>query len=89
MYAGCTFSRELTDEEKLVEAHLHQKYDPILGDFEFHACTNMGKPLWFIRIFDCREIETNAGPHELTAEIERWLIINYPEIAKEYGITKD
>ena len=86
IYGGVCFDRPLTDEEKLVESHLHEKYDPILGEFEFHACTNMGKPLWFVRVFDCREIETNAGPHEVAGEIDRWLIKHYPDIAKEYCI---
>jgi hypothetical protein len=89
MYAGVTLSRELTDEEKLVESELHRKYDPILGEFEFHACTNMGKPSWFVRVFDCREIETNAGPHELAGEIDRWLLRAYPDVAKEYGICQE
>ena len=79
-YGVPTLSRPLTDEEKLVEARLHEKYDEILGDFQMIACKNLGKSLWLIRLFDCREIETEIGPHELDGEISRWLKRYYPEV---------
>lgn len=79
-------TRELTDDEKLVEAELHKKYDDILGDFSMVAGKNKGKTLWLVKIYDGREVESYQGPHELDKELERWLIRVYPEIAARFEI---
>ena len=83
---GSIIPRPLTDEEKHVEQALIATWGEIIGEFKMLAGTNMQKPIWIIKIYDGREVESYEGPHELDKELTRWLVNTYPEIASEYNI---
>ncbi|MBF0263566.1 MAG: hypothetical protein HQL97_17210 [Magnetococcales bacterium] len=52
---------------------IHEKYGALLGDFYFSAGTNMGKPIWFIRMAGGSEIESNDSLQGLLGELEKWI----------------
>ena len=70
-FGGSMFPRPLTEEEEFIRSYIQEKYGKHMAEWNMIAGTNMGKPIWLIRLANGWEIESYQGPHELETELLR------------------
>ena len=73
MSSGCCYSRPLNDDELKIAMEIEVRYGQYMSAFKMFAGQNMQKPIWFIRLEDCTEVESNVSAANLVEEVRKHL----------------